>query len=289
MGSLGSLLPSKCRSAIAVLTGYCLLLCLAPPPAWAAGPVYPLTAAASESAVFISDLRLPGLWKIEGGMGAVYFQASPKFRTPLNAVRCVRLDRMGRVLACDSSTREVYRFDDAGQPQPLTKGGIGIPMDVAEDAEGNLLVSDLETQRIWKVPAAGGEPQELAVVPAPRGICLDADGRLWIVSHGKDQVLRLLPDGKTETVVSGKPFQFPHEIAVRKDGTALVSDGYAKTIWKIPPDGKPEAWIKGEPLQNPVGLCLRGESLLIVDPRAKTVFEADASGKLSVFWNGEGK
>lgn len=253
----------------------------------AAEPVYPLTAAsAANGTVFVSDLRLPGVWKIEDAKGAVFFQASPKFRTPLAAVRCVRLDRKGRVLACDSSTREVYRFGDDAQPQGLTGGKIGIPVDVVEDADGNLLVSDLETQRILRIPAAGGPPEEAANVRAPRGLWLDGEGRLWIVSHGKDHVLRLLPDGKLDVAVTGRPFQFPHEIVVQADGTALISDGYAKTIWKIAPGGKPEQWIHGEPLQNPVGLCLRGESLLIVDPRAKAVFQADAAGKLDVFWKG---
>ena len=256
----------------------------------AAELVYPLTAAATaQGDVYISDLRLPGVWKIEQQTGTVLFQASKKFRTPLNTVRCVRLDSKSRVLAGDSATREVYRLDDQGTPQGLTQGRIGIPMDLAETAEGDLLVSDLETHRIWKIPSKGGEPAVYAAIPAPRGLCLDAEQRLWVVSHGKDQVVRVLPDGRVETVVSGRPFQFPHEILVHGDGTALVSDGYARTIWKIPPGAAPERWIEGEPLKNPVGLCRLGENILIVDPRAKSVFQASQDGKLSMYWDGAGK
>jgi glucose/arabinose dehydrogenase len=256
----------------------------------AAEPVYPLTAAeAGEGIVYVSDLRLPGVWKIQDGQGAVFFQASPKFRTPLNAVRCVRVDRQQRVLTCDSATRDVYRFDDQGQPQGLTGGRIGIPMDVAETANGELLVSDLETHRIWKVPADGGEPLEFAKVSAPRGLRIDEQGRLWVVSHGKNQLLRVLPDGTVEVVVAGRPFQFAHEVLVKDDGTALVSDGYAKAVWKVSASGEVERWIEGEPLQNPVGLCPRGGDVLIVDPRAKAVFAADEAGTLSVFWKGTEK
>ncbi|HBL43028.1 MAG TPA: hypothetical protein DDZ90_06490, partial [Planctomycetaceae bacterium] len=83
-----------------------------------------------------------------------FFTGSKVFRTPLNAVRCVAIDKEGHVLAGDSSTREVYRFEKAGaKPQPLTNGGIGIPMDVVVLKNGDLLVSDLELQQIWKVPA----------------------------------------------------------------------------------------------------------------------------------------
>lgn len=253
----------------------------------AAEPVYPLTASADKSgAVYVSDLRLPGLWKVQDGQGEVYFQASSQFRTPLNAVRCVRVDRQGRVLACDSSTRDVYRINDQGQTQGLTNGRIGIPMDVVEQANGDLLVSDLESHRIWSVPADGGDPKEFAAVPAPRGMRLDAEGRLWVVSHGKDQILRFLSDGSREVAVPGRPFQFPHEILIRKDGTALVTDGYAKTVWKFAAGEAPVRWVQGEPLQNPVGLCLLEEVVLIVDPRAKSIFQADREGKLSVFWQG---
>ncbi len=253
-----------------------------------AEPVYPLTAVATAgSTIYVSDLRLPGIWTIAAGKGIEFFRAAPRFRTPLNAVRCVRLDRKSRVLAGDSATRDVYRFDDKNQPQALTNGRIGIPMDIVENAAGELLVSDLESHRIWKVPATGGEPVEFAAIPAPRGMYLDADDRLWVVSHGKDQIIRIQPDGTQHVVVAGRPFQFPHEVVVLKNGSALVSDGYAKTIWKIPADGKPEPWIQGEPLQNPVGLCLHGDRLFIVDSRAKTVFEADADGKLSTLWNGK--
>lgn len=246
---------------------------------------YPLsTAATKDGTVFVADRNLPGIWKIANGKTEIYFQASKRFRTPLNAVRCVAIDKNGDLLAGDSSTREVYRFDKSGKPVPLTKAGIGIPMSIVVDSDGNLLVADLEVHRIWKVPAAGGKPEEFAAVPAPRGLAIDKDNRLWIVSHGKDHVIRLSADGKTkEEVVKGRAFQFAHNIVLDKENTAYISDGYAKTIWKVKADGKPEKWISGDPLVNPVGLAWQGESLLIVDPRANKLFEADTAGKIQPY------
>jgi len=121
---------------------------------------YPLSVAAAEKGpVYVADRKLPGIWSIEGGKVSPFYQGSKAFRTPLNAVRCVTLDEQGRVLAGDSSTREVYRFAKAGaKPEALTQGGIGIPMDVVVTKAGDLLVSDLELHRIWKVSAAGGKP-----------------------------------------------------------------------------------------------------------------------------------
>ncbi len=258
-------------------------LALIPSLVRADGLDYPLTAVASADgqSLFIADLNQPGLWKLSDGKLTPFFQASKKFRTPLNRVRCVALDRNGKVLAGDSSTREVFRFDDDGKPQPLTNGGIGIPMDLVVDADNNIFVTDLELKWIWKIPAVGGKMEKFAEVDAPHGITIDADKNLWVVSHGKNQLVRVTPDAKVEIVVEGRPWQFPHEVELDKDKTAFVTDGYGKAIWKVPFGGKPEKVFSGEPLVNPVGLTWQGGKLLVIDPRAKGVFAVDLSGKLS--------
>ncbi len=151
----------------------------------ARGLVYPLDVSVTADAktLYLVDRKLPGLWKAGAdGKLAVFFQASKKFRTPLNAVRCIAADGKGGLLVGDSGTREVYRFSADGKSTPLTKGGIGIAMGIAVNAKGTIFVSDLELQRIWTVPAAGGEPKEFAVLPAPRGMTFDKKGQLWVVS-----------------------------------------------------------------------------------------------------------
>lgn len=240
---------------------------------------YPVSVtAAAEGSVYVADRNLPGIWKIADGKAEVFFQASKKFRTPLNAVRAVALDGKGRLLAADSATRDIYRFDEKGQPVPLTKGGIGIPMDVAANAAGELFVSDLEAHRIWKVPADGGEPQEFVVLAAPRGLFMDEDDRLWAVAD--NGLRRIASDGKVETIVEKGTFEFPHDVVVI-DGTAYVSDNYAHALWKVGPGGKAEKWITGDPLQGPVGLGRQGDRLLVADPKARAIFTVETSGKIS--------
>lgn len=251
-------------------------------------PQYPLAIAlGTQGVIYLADRNLPGIWRIKDGRRDLFFAASKKFRTPLNAVRCLAIDSQGRLLAGDSATREVYRFEvdqklPVATPQALTKGGVGLPMALACDKSGNLFIADLETQRVFKMPSDGGDLSEFATVPAPRGMAFDASGRLWIVSHGKDQILRLSADGQTEVVVSGRPFQFPHHIALDADQNAYVADGYGKTIWKIGADRQPVKFATGEPLANPVGVAWSGEKLLVVDPRAKEfLLSIDAAGKIT--------
>lgn len=245
-------------------------------------PQYPLAVAATtDGTIFIADRTLPGIWKIVDGKPELFFQASKKFRTPLNAVRCLAIDKEGKLLAGDSSTREVFRFDDAGQPQPLTKGGVGIPMALAVDAAGDIWAADLEIHRIVKIPAAGGDAEIVIEVPAPRGLAFDAQGTLWIVSLGRNQLVTLKPGASaTEVVVSGQPFNFPHQVVVDAQGQAYVTDGYDKAVWKAAVRMAPEKLISGEPLDNPVGIAMTGETLLVVDPRANALFTISLKGQL---------
>src|SRR5207253_930000 len=125
----------------------------------------------------------------------------------------------------------VYRFTAEGKPEPLTNGGIGMPMALAFDSKGDILVCDLELHQIVKVPEGGGEPVKLADSARPSGIVVDAQDRVWVVdSSGKDQVVRILADGKTEPVISGKLQRhpavpsFPHNIALDSEQNAYICD-----------------------------------------------------------------
>jgi sugar lactone lactonase YvrE len=244
---------------------------------------YPLSvASAKDGAIYVADKDMHGIWRISSGKLEPFFRGSNKFRTPLNAVWCVGVDAKGRVVAGDSATREVYRFNDKNEPEPLTQGGVGIPWALAFDSKGDILVCDLEIHQVVKVPGEGGQPVKVAEVAGPRGIAIDAADRAWVVSGGgKNQVLRVDVQGKVETVVEGKPFQFPLNITLDKEQNAYLCDNYSHAIWKIPKDGKPEKFLADKPLDMPVGITFTGDRLLIADPHAKMAFEATLDGKIS--------
>ena len=250
------------------------------PSCFGQGMDYPLAVVAGpDNSLYVADRNLPGIWKIQGGKAAIYYQGSKKFRTPLNAVRCLAIDANGKLLAGDSSTREVYRFDTPETPVPMTKGGIGIPTAIAIDSKGNLFVADLELHCIFQVPAVGGAATEFVKVPAPRGIAVDAQDRVWVVSHSKEPVVRFATDKTKEVIVSETVFQFAHQICVDAKNDCYITDGYAKSVWKVPAKGKPEKFFSGEPLKNPVGLAMQSERLLLADPHQKMIYSLPLTGE----------
>ncbi len=244
-------------------------------------PLYPLdVAVADDGSIYVADRNLPGVWKWQSGELSVFYQGSPKYRTPLNAPRCIAIDNDGTVLVGDSSTREVYRVKAGQEPEPITGGVIGIPMDLAVAKDGTIYVADLELRYLMKIPAGGSTVERIASVN-PRGVFVDQDQQVWVVSQDSAQILKVAGDGQVEKVVDKRTFEFPHQMVVDESGTAFVTDGYQKAIWKLPAGGEPEAWVKGDPLDNPVGIALAGDKLLVVDPRARAVFEIDSSGAIS--------
>ena len=269
-------------------------------PVLAAEMQYPARLATDgKSTLYVADRNLPGVWKITDGKLELYVQGTKFFRTPLNALWCVAVDGQGRVLAGDSSTREVYRIGENKELTPLTTalkegekrepvdpnakshfGNVGIPMSIALNSKGEIFIADLEIHRIVKIPSEGGEPQEFAVINAPRGLAFDAQDRLWVVTGGKEALVRYTPDGKKEVLLDDRPFEMPHNLALDDDLNAYITDNYAGAVWKVPAGGKPEKWVQGKPLQKPVGIVRQGDRLYVADPHAKQIFSIDFSAKI---------
>lgn len=259
----------------------------AQPPAVGVGPALPLypldCAVTSQGTAFVVDRNLPGVWKWENNALSIFVQGSKRYREPLNAARCLALDHQGKLLVGDSSTREIYRISDAGQPQPLTDGQIGIPMDIAVKSDGTIYVADLELRRLVRIPA-GSKTVETVANVNPRGVFVDHSNQVWVVSQGEQQLQIVSDNGETEIVVGNRVFEFPHTVVVNQQGEAFVSDGYKKAIWKVVRGGQPEIVVQGAPLENPVGLTLVDDQVIVTDPRAAKVFRLTKENQLEVWF-----
>ncbi|MDB5385414.1 MAG: vgb, partial [Planctomycetaceae bacterium] len=92
---------------MAIVRACCLNLVIAifalgwlPPRVNAADMQYPLDIAVdAQGTIYVADRNLPGIWQIKDGKRELYFEGSKKFRTPLNAVRCLIVDGKGQLLA----------------------------------------------------------------------------------------------------------------------------------------------------------------------------------------------
>lgn len=233
---------------------------------------YPLSVTANEASIYVADRQLPGIWVITNNKASIFYRAAKKFGTPLNAIRCLAVDRSGNLLAGDSATREIYRFNSDGVPTALTDGKIGIPMGIAVSADGTIYVSDLELHRIVKV-AADGVVSDFAKVKGPAGMSFDTDGNLYVASRAAERLVEISREGIVSPVAGASEIRFAQDVAVDAAGRVLVTDGYGKTIWNF--KGGAARVVEGEPLVHPVGISSSAAGTFLVDPRGVGLLKLD--------------
>lgn len=246
---------------------------------------YPIDVAAdSQGNIYVADRQLPGIWKITDGKPEIFFQAEKKFRTPLNAIRCLAVGNDDKLYAGCSTSTEVYRFDD-GEPIALTGGQVSVPMNMIVDGD-SVFVCDLKMRFLDQIPSGGGELKELAMIQACKAVAV-SDEHLIVLTGLEDAIVQLSKDGKQrETLLGNRPFNFPADMLRLADGSLIVSDSYEKCLWKVV-DGKSEKWVTDERFSNPTGICLSGEDIILADSRANAIFQIKPDKTVEVIFNGD--
>jgi sugar lactone lactonase YvrE len=267
--------------------------------------------------IYVGDHELKTIYRLDASNKLeVVYKGSPKYRTPLYRVFAMAQDSAGNLFFCDTGSMDVWRLSPDGKLVPLTgqkiargigpapanqdfdreaayAGDFDKPMGIAIDPDGNLIVTDLGLAAVFRLPAAGGKPQQIARVPAPHGIAIDTDGSFVVVSQGKDQLVRVTREGEVTPIVKGQlaPKNNPHYVVIDSDGY-LVSDNYAAAVWRVTRDGTVKALVQGAPLVRPIGLAQEANgNLLVADPWALKLFRVSLQGKIEtlVSFDGETK
>jgi sugar lactone lactonase YvrE len=263
--------------------------------------VYPVDVAVdAQGTLYVADRNLPGIWQIKDGRAEVFFKAENKFRTPLNAVRCVAVDAQGRVLAGCSTTTEIYRFED-GRPIPLTGGQISVPMNLTVDAQGDIIVCDLKLRQVVRV-LPEQQIKVLATIQAPKAVLSLSSEQLLVLTGVDRPLLKISSSGdpqKTITegqnvqvfggdhspadvLVADRPFDFPADMVALTDGTIVVSDSYSKCLWRVSSTGEVTKWVSDPRFVHPVGLATDGQQVYVADPRAKAIFRVQSDGSVEL-------
>ena len=110
------------------------------------------------------------------------------------------------------------------------------PGGVVENADGETLVSDYSTGKIYQL----GEDGELEVVVeglnGPGLMDRDADGNIYVTEYGGGNIVKIDPDGNMTTVASG--VSGPWAMDVDNDGNVFVAEWSTGDVLKITPEGE---------------------------------------------------
>jgi uncharacterized protein (TIGR03437 family) len=195
----------------------------------------------------------------------------------------VTLDNAGNLYIADTGTNRVRQVAPAGAIRTFAgtgfagpgtdqttavKSNLFSPMSVAMGPAANLLIADTYNHRIRSVDLNGlistvagtgvagrgaeGVPAALMNLRAPRGVCVDRAGNLYVVDTGNHRVLRVLPGGTTQTAAgNGSPgdagdggpaalaqLNLPSACTLDTAGNLFLADTGSHRIRKVTPGGR---------------------------------------------------
>ena len=189
---------------------------------------------------------------------------------------------------------ERHRIRDWGSAGTGT-GQFNAPADVAVDAENCVCyVADTGNDRIQKFSLEGGYLGSFTGLSAPRGVCVDGLGRVWVADTGHDRVLVLNWPYSTATVVwdsddAEDPLGIESPIGLAAETVDGVTSVYviedaANQVRAITADVDftevTQTFIDGpaDPEMTPSHIALHGDTLYVTDTANSTIQKFTRNG-----------
>jgi len=123
-----------------------------------------------------------------------------------------------------------------GDGGPALNAQFSSPHGLAVAADGALLVSDRDNNRVRRIDPATGLVTAFAAIDQPYGIDVAADGTVSVIEGSQNRVVRLDPGGMRLGLV-GPAFAVPYDVEVGGGVTYVLEAGPAGHIRRIAPDG----------------------------------------------------
>jgi streptogramin lyase len=139
-----------------------------------------------------------------------------------------------------STASALYRLPQGqpGLPERLVpETSLSSPHGLAVAADGALLVSDTNSNRVLRIDPVGGGVTTFAELGHPRGIDVASDGSVYVAGADEHRVVHLSAAGNRLAVV-GPRFRDPYALAVAADGSVYaIEPGPSGFIRRIAADG----------------------------------------------------
>jgi sugar lactone lactonase YvrE len=155
--------------------------------------------------------------------------------------------------------------------------GVDVPLDMAVDAAGDLVIANSFGANVWFV-AAGGSSHTLvgSGFSMPTGVAIDGGGNIYVADNGSAVYEVSEPSGTQKQLNIAGLFD-PENLAVDGAGNLYIGEPTVRKVLKVTPAGVQTA--VGTGLNSPRGLAVDGAgNLYIADYAAGTVFKVTPGG-----------
>jgi sugar lactone lactonase YvrE len=150
------------------------------------------------------------------------------------------------------------------------------PLGVAVDGAGNVYVSDIGLQEVFKVTLDGTQTTVGSGLDVPQSVAVDGAGNVYIADSQFPAVFKVTPDGAQTMIGSG--FDWPSGVAVDGAGNVYVSDPFVDAVFKITPGGKQTT--VGGGYNTPAGVAVDASgNLYVADTYNAAVYKITSGGK----------
>ncbi len=157
------------------------------------------------------------------------------------------------------------------------------PQGVAVDAAGNVYVTDIGLQEVFKITPRGTQTTVGKGLEVPEDVAVDGAGNVYITDSQADAVFKVTPGGVQTTV--GKGFSYPVGIAIDGAGNVYVSDPFVPTVFRITLSGGKS--MVGSGYNTPAGVAVDAAgNVYVADTFDATVFKITRSGKQTMIGSG---
>jgi len=162
-------------------------------------------------------------------------------------------------------------------------GNFVSPQGVAVDAKGNVYVTDIGLQEVFKITPGGIQTTLGTGLEVPEDVAVDGAGNVYITDSQADAVFKVTPGGVQTMVGSG--FSYPVGVAVDGAGNVYVSDPFVPTVFQITPGGVQT--MVGSNYNTPAGVAVDAAgNVYVADTFDATVFKITPGGTQTMIGSG---